>query len=306
MFPIIDGDAARGVRPARPRHWLAGVAILIIAIWLHQALWNLGFSLGARAFDGAVGAFRGQALSVMAAEAFAYGAIGLIALEASRRLDGRGAGAFGLETGKLPSAALWALVGVCAAIPDLIQWPGNANFETAPAVLAAIAPVTLIQAGAEEIVFRGLILTTLAARYGAGWGLTISAALFALWHVRTFNGLGDLLFTLGDNFVFGLIVGVVVLKHGSLWGAIALHLVWNLVALVGAGIGVGDHVIGEGLHRDVWQAIFMAYTYDWAGVHWSEVLDATIIPIVIHVAALAAFARATVLALFSARSEPTD
>ncbi len=80
-----------------------------------------------------------------------------------------------------------------------------------------IAPIT------EEFVFRGLILNKLLNAFGPIAAVTISACLFALIHFMT----GDPLTAVGAFFT-GVILGVSLVRTGSLLPAIAAHVFANL------------------------------------------------------------------------------
>jgi membrane protease YdiL (CAAX protease family) len=71
----------------------------------------------------------------------------------------------------------------------------------------------------EETLFRGVLLPVLARRWGAGWGVLLSAAAFALAHLS----LGELL----PLFVLGLGLGWLRLQSGRLGASVLMHGLWN-------------------------------------------------------------------------------
>ncbi len=92
------------------------------------------------------------------------------------------------------------------------------------------APVT------EEFIFRGFLFSAIAtSRLGKGAAVVISSALWALVHLA-----GAPWLFVGIIFIMGLLLGVLLLRFGSLWVTIILHAVWNL--LTAASIfGIGTH-----------------------------------------------------------------
>ncbi|MFA9380745.1 MAG: lysostaphin resistance A-like protein, partial [Acetanaerobacterium sp.] len=91
-------------------------------------------------------------------------------------------------------------------------------------IYAVLSPVL------EELVFRGVILQSLR-RFGDGFALIISAALFSLVHL-------DLL-SLPYAFLAGLVIGYFVLRTGSLVTGLVIHLANNLFAVLYEALGRG-------------------------------------------------------------------
>ena len=71
----------------------------------------------------------------------------------------------------------------------------------------------------EETIFRGVLLPVAARQLGAGWGVLISAAVFAVAHLS----LGELLPLL----VLGLGLGWLRWSGGRLGSCVLLHALWN-------------------------------------------------------------------------------
>lgn len=96
-----------------------------------------------------------------------------------------------------------------------------------PAVLGLLLLLLLgwmVQAGAEELLARGLVLPVFGARFGVPAGVAISALLFAAIHL--FNPHLTALAIL--NFLlFGLFAALFAIYEGGLWGIFAIHATWN-------------------------------------------------------------------------------
>tara|TARA_B100000401_G_scaffold397877_1_gene308201 strand:- start:114 stop:662 length:549 start_codon:yes stop_codon:yes gene_type:complete len=71
----------------------------------------------------------------------------------------------------------------------------------------------------EEIIFRGILLPTLARDFGIILGIIISAFIFALAHLS----LGEML----PLFVLGIGLGITRIASGSLLSSVIMHSLWN-------------------------------------------------------------------------------
>lgn len=77
---------------------------------------------------------------------------------------------------------------------------------------------------AEEVFFRGFVLTGLLKRFGVRRALLFSSLLFGLFHIDP----GAIV----PTFALGLILGWVYLKTGSVWPAMFAHGLHNTVAVL--------------------------------------------------------------------------
>jgi uncharacterized protein len=85
----------------------------------------------------------------------------------------------------------------------------------------------------EEILFRGAFFAALATSPVGKWGaVLITAALFALLHATS-----DQWPIVGVLFFMGILLGVLMLRFGSLWVTIAAHALWNGIQVFGALVG---------------------------------------------------------------------
>jgi sodium transport system permease protein len=87
----------------------------------------------------------------------------------------------------------------------------------------------LVPAICEEIAFRGLILSGLVRRLGAGKGILVSALLFAFGHLNALQFV--------PTFILGLALGYITVRSGSLFPAILFHLVHNGLIITVAYFG---------------------------------------------------------------------
>ena len=82
----------------------------------------------------------------------------------------------------------------------------------------------LIQGMSEEVLCRGYMMVSVSRRHSLVLAVLTNSVLFGLLHI--FNpGFG--LLPLLNIVLFGILESVYVLKRGDLWGACAIHSIWN-------------------------------------------------------------------------------
>jgi len=122
----------------------------------------------------------------------------------------------------LPLEALWSDIftqdRLTENAQDLVDRAGGASTLLLVAVVVVGAPLV------EELLYRGLLQRSLAARFNEGAVLVAVAAIFAAVHFRPieFPGL----------FVFGLILGWAALRTNRLGMAITIHVGFNLTGML--------------------------------------------------------------------------
>lgn len=82
--------------------------------------------------------------------------------------------------------------------------------------IAVIAPIV------EELLFRGMIMQSLR-KYGNGFAVVASALMFGLYH----GNFVQMVFA----FIAGLVMGLVVVRTGSLWTSILIHFINNGISV---------------------------------------------------------------------------
>ena len=82
----------------------------------------------------------------------------------------------------------------------------------------------IIQGFSEELTFRGFLMTSAGTHHSVWAAVLISAVNFAAMHF--FND-GFSVFAACNLILFGILTALWVLRTGSLWGAAAMHSIWN-------------------------------------------------------------------------------
>lgn len=90
-------------------------------------------------------------------------------------------------------------------------------------LVVCVAPVV------EELVFRGVLLSGLASRMGAGWAIIASAVIFGCAHLPDF---GFAWYPVPALVLLGLALGWLRVRTRSLWPPITLHATNNFVAML--------------------------------------------------------------------------
>lgn len=84
----------------------------------------------------------------------------------------------------------------------------------------------IIQSAAEEILFRGYLLTTISNKIGVFWAVMVSSAIFALLHIIN---PGMTVLTMIQVFLLGAFFGFYVVRTNNIWGACGMHFAWNFL-----------------------------------------------------------------------------
>ncbi len=105
--------------------------------------------------------------------------------------------------------------------PDTAQ---KALDEAGGSIVITILLVGIAGPVAEEVFFRGFVLTGLLKRFGVRRALLFSSLLFGLFHIDP----GAIV----PTFALGLVLGWVYLKTGSVWPAMFAHGLHNTVAVL--------------------------------------------------------------------------
>ena len=98
----------------------------------------------------------------------------------------------------------------------------------------------------EEVIFRGFLMNSIAGRFHAFIAIGISAVAFSLAHVMN-PGFGVLVFI--NLAMFGVFASLYMIAFDDIWGACAIHSVWNFTQ----GSFYGISVSGSGNQESVFR-----------------------------------------------------
>lgn len=120
------------------------------------------------------------------------------------------------------------------------------------ALTLSVLSLGILPAVTEEMVFRGMILSTLQSTFGKKTAVCISSILFALYHLEYIDG-SDwkkvvlLILSVG---IIGYALSLVTLQSRSIWSAVVIHGMYNILS--------GESQI---LHIDMEQNFPAIWTY---------------------------------------------
>ncbi|MBE6554508.1 MAG: CPBP family intramembrane metalloprotease [Ruminococcaceae bacterium] len=119
-------------------------------------------------------------------------------------------------------ALIAACVGICALSGSI-----RLKAQSFPIVIWILYLLGfLIQGMSEEVMCRGYMMVSVSRRYSLVLAVLTNSVAFGLLHI--FNpGFGPL--PLLNIVLFGILESVYVLKRGDLWGACAIHSIWNFM-----------------------------------------------------------------------------
>lgn len=139
--------------------------------------------------------------------------------------------------------AMYALTFLIAYLTGSVSIVGSASFSgwIIPFLFAFI-----IQGAGEELLIRGYFMTSIARDYKVFLAVFFSSAVFSLIHMPN-SGIQVLAFV--NIFLFGVFEGIYVLKRGDIWGACAIHSMWNFTQ----GNIFGSSVSGMSVMPSVFQ-----------------------------------------------------
>ena len=146
----------------------------------------------------------------------------------------------GLLTGAVLMSAITLLSVICRG--NNIALCSNINF----GLIGLYFLGFLVQGMSEEVIFRGFLMNTIAGRFHAFIAIGISAVAFSLAHVMN-PGFGVLVFM--NLAMFGVFFFFYMIAFDDIWGACAIHSVWNFTQ----GSFYGISVSGSGNQESVFR-----------------------------------------------------
>ena len=146
----------------------------------------------------------------------------------------------GLLTGAVLMSAITLLSVICRG--NNIALCSNINF----GLIGLYFLGFLVQGMSEEVIFRGFLMNSIAGRFHAFIAIGISAVAFSLAHVMN-PGFGVLVFI--NLAMFGVFASLYMIAFDDIWGACAIHSVWNFTQ----GSFYGISVSGSGNQESVFR-----------------------------------------------------
>lgn len=147
-----------------------------------------------------------------------------------------------LRAGRQPLK--WSAVGLAAGVGGLAASAAYIwiNGTMKPAPLGEIVPswfilmglaITVLQVGAEEMLFRGWLLGALDARVGPALAVVLSALAFSAFHLL---GGASALLSLANLMLGGIWFALLAQRSGGLFAPFFAHYGWNVAEDIGLGL----------------------------------------------------------------------
>ena len=111
----------------------------------------------------------------------------------------------------------------------------------------------VIQGASEEILVRGYFMTSLGSKHNLWLALLISSGMFGILHI---GNPGFTLLGFVNIVLVGVLFGLYIICFDNIWGACALHTMWNFVqgnfyGIPVSGLGVSDSVFITTINEDM-------------------------------------------------------
>ena len=139
---------------------------------------------------------------------------------------------------------LIALDTAICAISGTVRFMGLS--ENASPVIILYLIGFMVQGMSEELLCRGYFMTSMARSRSVYPGLFISSGVFMLLHVLN---PGVTVMSLFNVFLCGVFFGVYMIKRGNVWGAAAIHTMWNFAQANLLGLNVSGMEVHSTLFK---------------------------------------------------------
>ena len=153
-----------------------------------------------------------------------------------------------LLIGSAIGVASLAVAVVIARLGKGLHFSFGYSFAGIAKSLIGSIPLLIVAALAEEAMFRGYGLQTLARARLASLGVALTCAFFGLVHLSNPNVVPG--FTIANTMLAGIMLGVAYLRTRSLWFPLGVHWAWNwalggLFGLPISGMKIVSHPLLE-------------------------------------------------------------
>ena len=139
----------------------------------------------------------------------------------------------GLVAGVVMPTAVVACIWLAGAYEPGALFPA-AQTPGAPVAIAGFFVCFLVQAGTEEIIFRGWLMSVITRRTNIIVAVVISSLVFTLLHFSR----GQPWLVTGNILLFSLFASVWSISSNNIWGVMGWHAGWNWIVATGFDLPV--------------------------------------------------------------------
>ncbi len=170
-----------------------------------------------------------------------FALLGLVVLAWVRFVERRSVASIGLvrerATGKFLAGHLTGTAMASAIVAGIWLAGGFRAGAIAPALaspmalagIAVLCAAFALQSSAEELLFRGWMLSAISPKLGIVLAVVLSSAVFVLLHFE--RGAGPLVYA--NTALFALFACAWAIRRGHVWGVMGWHSGWNWILAVG-------------------------------------------------------------------------
>lgn len=148
-----------------------------------------------------------------------------------RFIEGRSFNSMGFKKKKAISHYLRGLLTgliMMSIITGITVFTGVAKIKMLPEISIGIILLYfvgfLIQGMSEEVIFRGYLMNSIGGKHNAAIAVAVSSIAFAIVHLAN-PGITIIAFI--NLTLFGIFAGLYVICFDDIWGACAIHSIWN-------------------------------------------------------------------------------
>ncbi len=124
--------------------------------------------------------------------------------------------------GLLCGVVLFGLSLLIATFNQSVTLQANANPNVAWILLFLLG--FIVQGASEEILFRGVLMSSLLETRSPIYAILVNSVLFSVMHT---GNMGFSLLPLLNIFLFGVLLSIITIRCGSIFPALAIHSAWN-------------------------------------------------------------------------------
>lgn len=192
--------------------------------------------------------------TVMIISLFCTGLSTIATILFCKLIEKRGVSTMGFrKTNLLPEYLVGMVIGTAmfSAAVLICVLTGALRFEGTPekikwGVIALFFVGFLVQGMSEEVTFRGYFMVSLSRRNHIAVAVALSSIAFGCAHLGNSN---VSLLPVFNIVLFGAFAGIYILKRGSIWGACAIHSLWNFVQGNVYGISVSGIITADSVFK---------------------------------------------------------
>ena len=133
-----------------------------------------------------------------------------------------------------------AVTGIYLLLPGGFVRSEMSGGQSFAAICAGVFFTDIAAGFVEEVVFRGVILHLIKAKWGTAAAVLLPSVLFGAVHIIGMDfSAASCLLVLASGTMVGVMFSLIALEGGSVWNSGLVHALWNIL-IIGGGLSVGE------------------------------------------------------------------